>query len=201
MIYGLKTDGTSTTTNSIQSETLLSIIRLPGLKSQFLKKNNILVIPPKCEKWNISLFVRDNVILVDSSCTTTNKNLRNRVTTGIMKDACIYSFPCNSCNLQYIGESDCLERRFQQYKSNLQYCSGNSALVKHRDNTGHANSIKNSFISRHVNNKNQRELIESFLIKNIDNNMNVYEASIAIDDFTSSIQQSSYYICSKFVWQ
>ena len=103
----------------------------------------------------------------------------NKVTKGIKKDAGIYSIPCNSCNLYYIGESNCLQRRFQQHKSDLPNCNGNSALVKHRDNTGHAISVKNSSILCHVNNINQRKLIEFFLIKNFDD-MNVYKASIAI---------------------
>ena len=101
-------------------------------KSVFKEKieyKNTLVIPPECEKGNISRFVPKNVRLVYSSCNTTKKYLRNKVTTGIMKDAGIYSIPCNSCNLQYIGvigQSDCLERRFQQHKSDLRNCNGNS---------------------------------------------------------------------------
>ena len=163
-----------------------------------IKYENTLVIPPECEKVNISQFVPKNVRLVYSSSNTTKKYLRNKVTKGIRKDAGIYSIPCNSCNLQYIGESDCLERRFQQHKSDLRNCNGNSALVKHRDNTGHAISVKNSSILCHISNINQRKLIESFLIKNIDN-MNVYKASIAIDDFTSSIMHNKVPFLRKFV--
>ena len=156
------------------------------------------MIPPECEKGNISRFVLKNARLVYSSCNTTKKYLSNKVTTGIKKDAGIYSIPCNSCNLQYIGESDCLERRFQQQKSDLINYNGNSALVKHRDNTGHAISVKNSSILCHVNNINRRKLIESFLMKNIDN-MNVYKASIAIDDLTSSIMHNKVPFLVKFV--
>ena len=50
----------------------------------------------------------------------------------------------------------------------------------------------------HISNINQRKLIESFLIKNIDN-MNVYKASIAIDDFTSSIVHNKVPFLRKFV--
>ena len=120
------------------------------------------MIPPECEKGNISRFVPENVRLVYSSCNTMKKYLRNKVTKGIKKDAGIYSIPCISCNLQYIGERDFLEIRFQQHKSDLRNCNENSALVKHRDNTGHAISVKNSYILCHVNNINQRKLIESF---------------------------------------
>ena len=120
------------------------------------------MIPPECEKGNISRFVTKNARLVYSFCNSRKKYLHNKVTTGIKKDAGIYSIPCNSCNLQYKGESDCLEKRFQQHKSDLRNCNGNSALVKHRDNTGHAIPVKNSSILCHVNNINQRKLIVSF---------------------------------------
>ena len=146
-----------------------------------LKYENTLVIPAECEKGNTSRFVPKNVRLVYNSCNTTKKYLCNKVTKGIKKDAGIYSIiPCNSCNLQYIGESDCLERRFQQHKSDL--CM----------------EIVPSSILCHVNNINQRKLIESFLIKNIDN-MNVYRVSIAIDDFISSIMHNKVPFLRKFV--
>ena len=70
------------------------------------------------------------------------------------------------CNTN-IEESNCLGRRFQQHISDIRNCNGNSALAKHRDNTGHAISIKNSPISCLVKNINKRKLIEYFLIKNI----------------------------------
>ena len=54
------------------------------------------MIPAECEKGNISRFVTKNARLVYSSCNTTKKYLRNKVTTGIKKDAGIYSIPCNS---------------------------------------------------------------------------------------------------------
>ena len=45
----------------------------------------------------------------------TKKYLRNKETKGLRKDAGFYSIPCNSCNLQYIGESDNFARRLQQH--------------------------------------------------------------------------------------
>ena len=89
-----------------------------------------------------------------------------------------------------------MERRLQQHKSDLRNCNGNSALVKHRHNTGHAISVINNIY--HVNNIYQRKLKEFFLIKNIDS-MNVYKASIAIDDFTSSIMHNKVPFLRKFV--
>ena len=57
-------------------------------------------------------------------------------------------------SLVILAICNCLERRFQQHKSDLRNCNGNSALVKHRDNTGHAISVKNSSVLCYVNNLN-----------------------------------------------
>ena len=76
-----------------------------------------------------------------STNNTTKKYLRNKETKGLSKDAGIYTIPCNSCNLQYIGESDNLTRRLQQHTSDLRTSNENNAIVKHRNNTDHAISI------------------------------------------------------------
>ena len=121
-----------------------------------------------------------------STNNTTKKYLRNKETKGLRKDADIYTIPCNSCNLRYIGESDNLARRLQQHRTNLRTSNENNAIVKHRNNNDHAISIDNFSTLYHIGNVNQRKLIESFLIKNIPN-MNLYKTSIKIDNFTSSI--------------
>ena len=95
------------------------------------------------------------------------------------KDAGIYTIPCNSCSLQYIGESDNLARRLQQHGSDLRTSNENNAIVKRRNNT-----------ADHIGNVNHRKLIESFLIKIIPN-MNLYKNSISIDNFTSSIKYNN----------
>ena len=87
-----------------------------------------LVLPPECEKENISKLVPSNVRLVYSTNNTTKKYLRNRETKGLSKDAGIYSIPCNSCNLQYICESDNLTRRLQQHRSDLRTSNENNAI-------------------------------------------------------------------------
>ena len=121
-----------------------------------------------------------------STNNTTKKYLRNKETKGLRKDAGIYSIPCNSCNLQYIGESDNLARRLQQHRSDLRTSNENNAIVKHRNSAGHAISIDNFSTLYHIGNVHQRKLIESFIIKSIPN-MNLYKTSITIDNFTSSI--------------
>ena len=163
--------------------------RLAYYKARNTEKRNYektLVLPPECEKENISKLVPSNVRLVYSTNNTTKKYLRNKETKGLRKDAGIYSIPCNSCNLQYIGESDNLARRLQQHRSDLRTSNENNAIVKHRNSAGHAISIDNFSTLYHIGNVNQRKLIESFLIKNIPN-MNLYKTSITIDNFTSSI--------------
>ena len=121
-----------------------------------------------------------------STNNTTKKYMRNKETKGLRIDAGIYTIPCNSCNLQYIGENDNLERRLQQHRSDLRTSNENNVIVKHRNNTDHAISIDNFSTLYHIGNVNQRKLIESFLIKNI-HNMNLYKTIISIDNFTSSI--------------
>ena len=98
----------------------------------------------KKKKENISKLVTANVRLVYSINNTTKKYLRNKETKGLRKDAGIYTIPCNSCNLQYIGECDHLARRLQQHRSDLR--TSNDIIyfiVKHGNNTDHAISIYN----------------------------------------------------------
>ena len=121
-----------------------------------------------------------------STNNTTKKYLRNKETKGLRKDVGIYTIPCNSCTLQYTGESDDLARRLQQHSCDLRTSNENNAIFKHRNNTDHSIAIDNFSTLYHIGNVNQIQLIESFLIKNIPN-MNLYKTSISIDNFTSSI--------------
>ena len=152
------------------------------------------------EKENISKIVPSNVMLVYSTNNTTKKYLRNKETKGLRKDAGIYSIPCNSCNLQYIGESDNLARRLQQHRFDFRTSNENNAIAKHRNNTDHAISIGNFSTLYHIGNVNQRKLIETFLMKNIAN-MNLYKTSISIDNFTSSIIYNSVPYLKKLIDQ
>ena len=122
-------------------------VRLAYYKASNKEKRNYektLVLPPECEKENISKLVTANVILVYSINNTTKKYLCNKETKGLRRDAGIYTIPCNSCNLQYIGECDHLARRLQQHRSDLR--TSNDIIyfiVKHGNNTDHAISIDN----------------------------------------------------------
>ena len=98
--------------------------RLAYYKARNKEKRNYektLVLPPEWEKENICKLVPSNVRLVyttnyrwyiwctiddiyDSTNNTTKTYLCNKETKGLRKDAGIYTTPCNSCNLQYIGE-------------------------------------------------------------------------------------------------
>ena len=118
--------------------------RLAYYKARNTEKRNYektLVLPPECEKENISKLVPSDVRLVYSTNNTTKKYLRNKETKCLRKDEGIYSSPCNSCNLQYIGESDNLARKLQQHRSDLRTSNENNAIVKHRNNTDHAISM------------------------------------------------------------
>ena len=108
-----------------------------------------------------------------------------------MMQAFNYTIPCNSCTLQYIGETDNLARRLQQDRSDSRTSNENNAIVKHRNNTDHAISIDNFSTLYHIGNVNQRNLIESFLKKIYIPNINLYKTSITIDNFTSSIIYNS----------
>ena len=164
------------------------------------KYERTLVLPPECEKAKISRLVSGSVRLVYGTNNTTKKYLRNKETKGLVKDAGIYRIPCNSCNLQYIGESDCMERRKQQHRSDLRNCNENSAIVKHRNDTNHVISVDKFSTVCRISNISQRKLIESFLIKNVDN-MNVYKTSISIDNFTSAFLYNNVPSLRKYVGQ
>ena len=91
--------------------------------------------------------------------------MRYKETKGLSKNVGIYTIECNSCNLQYIGESDNLARRLQQhiyiyiyiyiYRSDLRTSNENNAIVKHRNTTDNAISIDNFSTLFHIGNVNQ----------------------------------------------
>ena len=95
--------------------------------------------------------------------------------------------PCSACNKQYIGESDNIDRRLQQHKSDIRNNNRNNPIVKHISELDHPVNIENASIVQFVNDIKRRKLIESFIIKKNSNNFNVYQCSVNIDNATSNI--------------
>ena len=111
--------------------------------------------------------------------------IRNIITKGSVRQSGIYSIPCSSCNLQYIGESDDRDRRLQQHKYDIQKYNRNNPIVKHISVQDHPVNINNATTVKIINNIRQHKAIESFLIKNV-KNMNVYQCSMNFDHLISS---------------
>ena len=124
--------------------------------------------------------------VVYNSTTTIKSYLRNSVTKGYPRQSGVYKVPCSACNKQYIGESDNIDRRLQQHKSDIRNNNRNNPIVKHISELDHPVNIKNASIVQFVNDIKRRKLIESFIFKN-SNNFNVYQCSVNIDNATSNI--------------
>ena len=89
----------------------------------------------------------------------------------------LHSIPCSSCNLQYVGE-----HKYYIHKHNR-----NKPIAKHISDQDHPLNINNAKTVKIMNKVRQRKVIESFIIIKKTPNMNVYQCSINLDHFTSSI--------------
>lgn len=97
----------------------------------------------------------------------------------------IYKINCMGCSKFYIGESDNVKRRQYQHRYDLQIDSQNSALVKHRSESGHLMDINGLETLISVTNPAKRRLLESILIKNTEN-LNIAKDEIKIDSITNN---------------
>ena len=69
--------------------------------------------------------------IVHSTNSITKSDLRNSIKKGSVRQSGIYSILCSSCNLQYIGENDDLDRKLQQHKYDIRKHNRNNPIVKH----------------------------------------------------------------------
>jgi len=99
--------------------------------------NNVLVLPSVCNKSTAKKILPADTMIVHSSSSTVKSYLRNKITKGSLRQSGIYKIPCSSCDLQYIGESDDLDRRLQQHKYDIRNNNRNNPIVKHISEAEH----------------------------------------------------------------
>ena len=145
-----------------------------------------MVDPSICEKTRTEKLLPPKTKVVYNSTTTIKSYLRNSVTKGYPRQSGVHKVPCSACNKQYTGESDNIDRRLQQHKSDIRNNNRNNPIVKHISELDHPVNTENASIVQFVNDIKRRKLIESFTIK-YSNNFNVYQCSVKMDNVTSNI--------------
>ena len=112
---------------------------------------------------------------------------------------CIYSIPCQTCELNYIGETTEHNRRIYQHRYDLNTDNQNSALTMHRHNNNHNINLKDNYIIKHINNYNKRKMSEAYCIKNLPN-YNLRPGDFKIDQLQNAIMHRSPFfksLCNK----
>ena len=100
----------------------------------------------------------------------------------------IYEIPCQDCNKVYIGQtSKELETRIRQHKSYVNNQRSNSALFLHSFNNDHNIAWRNSKKILNCNNFHERNIIESFLIGNKINTLNISPGIFSPDPILKSL--------------
>ena len=100
----------------------------------------------------------------------------------------IYEIPCQDCNKVYIGQtSKELETRIRQHKSYVNNQRSNSALFLHSFNNDHNIAWRNSKKILNCNNFHERNIIESFLIGNKINTLNISPGIFSPDPIFKSL--------------
>ena len=150
------------------------------------RDTNYVVLPSVCEGTNVGKLFPEDVRLVYGSSTVTKSFLRNGISKGMKRESGIYSIPCNSCDLRYIGETDDFERRMKNHRNDIRNEKTTNPIVKHILENDHRVNIGNSKLVKRVNNVNERKLIETILINNVPN-FNIYQNSFNIDISVSNI--------------
>jgi hypothetical protein len=141
-----------------------------------------IVLPSICENNYVKKLFPKNVRIVYSNNATTQNFLRNSITKQISNDAGIYSIKCKDCPKYYIGESDNIDRRLMQHKSNIKNCDPRNPIFKHISEENHRVSINDNIRLHNIKHTQTRKLYESLLIQKVPN-MNVYQASFQVDNF------------------
>jgi len=138
------------------------------------------------------------VKLVYNSSDTTKSFLRNNITKGTKNNAGIYTIPCKICDVNYIGESDDVDRRLREHKGDVSKLNQNNPIVKHIIDNSHSINFNNASFIHNSSNVHQRKLIESFLIHSTVN-MNIYKSSIPMNNTLATILVNNVYILSKLL--
>ena len=100
-------------------------------------------------------------------------------------NGCIYEIPCKDCNCKYIGQSGKgLDTRVKQHKYSVRTGQENNALFVHMRDENHSIDWLNSSSIVKCNSFIKRNIIESSVIKQTEqNNMNLSTGMYKLDGF------------------
>lgn len=102
----------------------------------------------------------------------------------------LYQITCSDCPLKYFGETNDFETRKYQHKYDLSIDSQSSALTNHRSLFNHTITTNNMISIKHIPNKYNRKLAESFCIKNL-HNFNKQAGEINLDHIQNTYLKTS----------
>ena len=161
-------------------------------KKSFITKN-LLVLPYDVKFTNVINILKkfDVNVAFRNNTTVKTKLIKNSPTT---QEGCVYSIPCNSCDLIYIGQtSKSLDTRIKQHKYCIRTGQQNSAVFQHLSIYDHPMNWNGAKNIVKCNNSQIRNIIESSFIKNsIERNMNLNSGLFRLDRFISKE------ICKRF---
>ena len=144
---------------------------------------NVLVLPYSNSVNNVTKFCKDFNINVVFRFSNTLKNflIKNSPKNSL---GCIYRIPCVNCDHFYIGQSGKgIATRIKQHKYSVRTGQMSNALFLHMNNFNHAINWVGSDVLLYCNNIIKRNIIESALIKNGNNLMNVSQGIYKLDPF------------------
>ena len=146
---------------------------------------NLLVLPYNSLFKNVQSFCKNFNINVVFRFTNTLKNIliKNSPKTS---DCCVYQVPCKSCNCRYLGQSSKgLANRIDQHKYSVRTGQTSNALFLHMNTFNHGIDWDNAKVVLYCNDIVRRNIIESALISNNQNLLNVSPGMYKLDAFIS----------------
>ena len=126
-----------------------------------------------------------NIKIVNKSVNKIESNFKGNRTFGDHQNSGIYQIKCQTCDSNYIGETNNLDRRKKEHVRDVNKRFYTNAIVKHMyDNRDHLVDYRNINTIIHVADKHKRKLLESILIQST-HNFNVNQINFNIDKFSN----------------
>ena len=147
---------------------------------------NLLVLPYDAKLTDVvNILKRFNVnVAFRNNATVRSKLIKN---SPVSQEGCVYSIPCNSCDMVYIGQtSKELGIRIKQHQYNVRTGQENSAIFQHLSLYDHPINWNGAKSIVKCSNAQIRNIVESSFIKHsIKRNMNLNLGLYKLDEFAS----------------
>lgn len=144
---------------------------------------NLLVLPFSSALSSVPRFCRTFGINVVFRYTSTVKNIliKNSPKNSL---GCVYEIPCKDCNHSYFGQSGKgLLTRLKQHKYSVRTGQMSNGIFLHLNNFNHRINWEGAKVLLYCNNITKRNIIESALIRNSSNLMNISQGMYKLDRF------------------